>query len=161
MAKPINLIVACTENRVIGRDGLLPFDIPEDKIWFQEKTAGKTVVLGRKSFERWKKAGADRRIPVVVSSDQSLASPGVHVAPTVSSALALAQTLPGEIMVCGGQRIYEETLPLADRLYLTLVHTEAGGDRWFPEWRDQPWREVSRREAGDANFRYTFLILEK
>lgn len=161
MTKPISLIVACTENRVIGRNGLLPFVIPEDKIWFHEKTAGKTVVLGRRSFEMWSKAKADGRAPVVVTHDPSIASSAVRVASTVTGALAIAQALPGEIMVCGGQKIYEETLPVANRLFLTLVHAELPGDRWFPEWRKQPWRETWKRESHDANFRYTFLILEK
>jgi dihydrofolate reductase len=79
----------------------------------------------------------------------------------VPAALELAQTLPGEIMICGGQRIYEETLPLADRILLTLVHTEVPGDTWFPEWRDRPWRERWRREGQDENYRYTFSILER
>jgi dihydrofolate reductase len=161
MTKPINLIVACTENRVIGRNGLLPFSIPEDKIWFHEKTAGKTLVLGRRSFQQWRGATIDGRRPVVVTHDSSLASSETRVAATLADALAIAQSLPGEIMVCGGQRIYEETLPFARRLFLTLIHANLPGDRWFPEWRNQPWREIWNRESHDASFRYTFSILEK
>lgn len=161
MTKPVNLIVACTENRVIGRNGSLPFDIPEDKIWFNEKTMGKTIVLGRRSFEAWRKVMTDGRQPVVVTHDRSIASSSVHIAATVPEALVIAQTLPGEIMVCGGQRIYEETLPLAGRLFLTLVHTELPGDTLFPEWRNQPWREIWKRESHDATYHYTFSILEK
>jgi dihydrofolate reductase len=159
--KPLNLIVACAENRVIGRARRLPFDIPEDKAWFHEKTAGNTVVLGRICFETWPKVLADGRQPVVITQNKSLASERVRVAADVANALAIAQTLPGEIMICGGQRIYEETLPLADRLLLTLVHAEVPGDTWFPEWRHLPWRETWRRESRDANYRYTFSILER
>src|SRR5882724_12689610 len=97
MPKPIQLIVACAENRVIGRAGKLPFDIPEDKAWFHAKTAGTTVVLGRICFETWPKVLADGRQPVVISRDASLASDRVRVAANVSDALAVAQTLPGEI----------------------------------------------------------------
>ncbi|MDB6114422.1 MAG: folA, partial [Lacunisphaera sp.] len=68
MPKPLNLIVACAENRVIGRDGRLPFDIPEDKAWFHAKTAGTVVVLGRICFETWPKVLADGRQPVVITS---------------------------------------------------------------------------------------------
>ena len=161
MPKPLNLIVACAENRVIGRAGKLPFDIPEDKAWFHEKTAGCVVVLGRICFETWPKVLADGRQPVVITSNASLASDRVRVAATVSEALALAQTLPGEIMICGGQRLYEETLPLADRLLLTLVHAEVPGDTYFPEWRHLPWRETWRKESADANYRYTLSILER
>ena len=161
MAKPINLIVACAQNRVIGRDRRLPFDIAEDKAWFHEKTAGTIVVLGRICYETWPRVRQDGRIPVVITSNRSLAAPGVHRVPNVAGALALAQSLPGEIMVCGGQRIYEETLPLCDRLLLTLVHADVPGDTWFPEWRHLAWRETWRREGADARHRYTFSILER
>jgi dihydrofolate reductase len=161
MPKPLNLIVACAENRVIGRAGRLPFDIPEDKAWFHERTAGNVCVLGRICFETWPRVLADGRRPVVITRNRSLESERVRSAATVSEALAIAQTLPGEIMICGGQRVYEETLPLADRLLLTLVHANVPGDTWFPEWRHLPWRETDRRESADANYRYTFLILER
>ena len=161
MPKPLQLIVACAENRVMGRAGRLPFHIPEDKAWFHAKTAGQTVVLGRICFESWPKVLADGRQPVVITRNQSLASEHVRIAGTVAEALAIAQTLPGEIMICGGQRIYEETLPLAGRLLLTLVHAEVPGDTWFPEWRHLPWRETWRQEGQDANYRYTFSVLER
>ena len=161
MAKPISLIVACTENRVIGNGRALPFQIPEDKAWFAEKTAGCVVILGRISFEVWPAACANGRLPVVVTRKLSLAARHVRTAPTVTEALAIAETLPGDIMVCGGERIYEETLPLARRLFLTLVHADLPGDTRFPEWRNYPWRETWKRESQDANFRYTFSALEK
>ncbi len=161
MAKPVTLIVACAENRVIGRDRRLPFDIPEDKAWFHEKTAGQTVVLGRVCFETWPRVLQDGRQPVVITSNAKLATDRVRVADNVADALAIAQTLPGEIMVCGGQRIFEETLPLADRILLTLVHAEVPGDTWFPEWRNLRWRESGRRDSADANYRYTFSVLDR
>ena len=161
MPKSLDLIVACSENRVIGRAGRLPFDIPEDKAWFHEKTAGQTVVLGRICFETWPKVLADGRQPVVITRNQSLASDRVRVAASVTDALAIAQTLPGAIMICGGQRIYEETLPLAGRIFLTLVHAVIPGDRWFPEWRQLKWRETWKRESRDGNFKFSFSILER
>lgn len=161
MSKPLNLIVACAANRVIGRAGRLPFDIPEDKAWFHEKTAGTTVVLGRICYETWPRVRQDGRVPVVITSNAALAQPGVHRAPDVASALAQAQALPGEIMICGGQRIYEETLPLCDRLLLTLVHAEVPGDTWFPEWRQLAWRETWRKDSADAHYGYTFSVLER
>lgn len=161
MPKPINLIVACTENRVIGIGRKLPFHIPEDQRWFYERTAGTVCVLGRVCYEIWAGVHKDGRRPVVLSTNPDATQGRAPVAPDVPTALALAQTLPGEIMVCGGQRIYEETLPLADRLLLTLVHAEIGGDVYFPEWRHLPWRETWKKESADANYRYTFSILER
>ena len=170
MPKPLTLIVACAENRIIGRDGRLPFDIPEDKQWFHDQTAGRTVVLGRICYETWPKVQADGRQPVVITSQaerlQAVAktkSPAAEIrtAADVPSALAIAQQLPGEIMICGGERIYAETLPLAHRILLTFVHTEVPGDTRFPEWRHLNWRETWRRECRDAHFRYTFAQLDR
>ncbi|MFI5336792.1 MAG: dihydrofolate reductase [Opitutales bacterium] len=160
-AQPLSLIVACAENRVIGREGRLPFRLPEDRAWFEQHTAGRTLVLGRISYTAWSGARHDGRRPVVVTSQAGALPPPARTAPTVATALALARSLAGEIMVCGGQRIFEETLPLADRLYLTLVHAEATGDRWFPEWRNLAWRESYRRDSEAGGVRYTFQILER
>jgi dihydrofolate reductase len=161
--KMLHLIVACSENRVIGREGRLPWRIPEDLQYFHDETAGQICVLGRICFETWPRATLDGRLPVVITRNTSLARPGVRVAGSLSEALAIAEELPGEIFVCGGQRIYEETLAL-DRpmqLHLTLIHADIVGDTYFPEWRHQPWREVSRRESHDAHYRYAFQTLEK
>ena len=165
MPKLLNLIVACAENRVIGRDGRLPWRIPEDFQFFEEETAGKICVQGRVCFQSWTRAAMDGRQPVVLTRDTSLARAGVHVVPSLAAALAVAEGLPGEIYICGGERIFEETLALAGsrpmRLHLTLVHANVPGDTLFPEWRQITWREVARRESNDANFRYTFFTLER
>ena len=161
MHKPIQLIVACAENRVIGRARRLPFHIPEDKEWFHDRTANQVVVLGRICFETWPRVLLDGRKPVVITSNRALANDQVRVAANVTEALAIAQELPGEIMVCGGQRIYEETLSIADRILLTLVHSPVDGDTYFPEWRQLPWRETWKKDGADANYRYTFSILDR
>ncbi|MBI2814446.1 MAG: dihydrofolate reductase [Opitutae bacterium] len=173
MAKPLNLIVASAENRVIGQGRRLPFHIPEDKAWFHAKTANTVCVLGRICYEIWPRVLLDGRQPVVITSQPAQvradagrrfgagAAARVRLAPDVPAALAAARRLPGEIMVCGGQRIYEETLPLADRLLLTLVHADVPGDVFMPEWRHLPWRETWRKDSSDANHRYTFSILER
>ena len=163
MAKLLHLQVACAENRVIGRDGKLPWRIPEDLAFFHAQTEGNIVVLGRVCFETWPRVRLDGRRPVVITRNTALASDGVRVAGSLAAALAIAETLAGEIHICGGERIYAETLAL-DRpmkLHLTLVHADVAGDTFMPEWRQLAWREVSRRESADANFRYTFFELER
>lgn len=165
MPKPLHLIVACSENRAIGRDKKLPWRIPEDLKFFHDETAGQICVLGRVCYETWPRVRDDGRRPVVISRNRALEEPGVRVAASLSEALAIADTLPGEIFLCGGQRIYEETLALAGsterplRLHLTLIHAEIAGDTFMPEWRHLAWRETSRRESADTNYRYTFLEL--
>jgi dihydrofolate reductase len=163
MPKMINLMVACAENRVMGRENRLPWRIPEDLRFFHEETAGRTIVLGRICYQTWPRAREDGRRLIVITSDPSLEREGVQVARSVPEALALAETMPGEIYVNGGERIFAEVLALDRpmRLHLTLIHAEVPGDRYFPEWRHLPWREVARRDSSDENFRYTFFTLER
>ena len=163
MPKLLHLQVACAENRVIGRDGKLPWRIPEDLAFFHAQTAGHTVVLGRICYETWPRVRLDGRRPVVISRHTALATAGVSVAGSLAAALEIAETLPGEVHICGGERIYAETLALDRpmRLHLTLVHAEVPGDTHMPEWRHLAWKETARRESADANFRYTFFTLER
>lgn len=162
--KPLNLIVACAENRVIGRNGKLPWRIPEDFQFFQAQTAGQICVLGRVCYETWPSAAQDGRRPVVITRNRDLARENVAVVDSLSAALDVADRLPGDIYICGGESIYAETLALAGRrslrLYLTLIHANVEGDRRFPEWRHLAWQETERRESADANWRYTFFTLE-
>lgn len=162
MLKPLNLIVACAENRVIGRRGQLPWHIPEDLAFFHAETAGQICVLGRICFQSWPRATLDGRRPIVITRDRTVATDRTLVAGSLAAALALADSLPGEIMICGGERIYAETLALDRplRLRLTLIHAEIDGDTYFPEWRHLAWREIARRESADAHYRYTFFTLE-
>jgi dihydrofolate reductase len=163
MPKLLNVIVACSENRVIGRNGKLPWRIPEDMSFFHRETAGQICVLGRICFETWPRVTADGRRPIVITRNSALARPGVWSASDFSDALAIAESIPGEIYICGGERIYIETLALSRpiRLHLTLIHADIAGDTYFPEWRHLTWREISRRESSDANYRYTFFVLER
>jgi dihydrofolate reductase len=163
MLKLLHLIVACAENRVIGRNGRLPWRIPEDLKYFHDETAGKICVLGRICFETWPRVKLDGRRPVVVTRNRALAEPGVSVVSSLAEALATAESLPGEIYICGGERIYAEALalPRPMQLHLTLIHADIPGDTVFPEWRHLAWRELARRESSDANYRYTFLTLER
>jgi dihydrofolate reductase len=161
--RPLHLIVSCSENRVIGRDGHLPWRIPEDWEFFQRQTRGQVAVMGRVCFDTWPGAQQDGRRAVVVTAHPLPAGARAQAVDSFPEALQAAESLPGEIYICGGQRIYEEAfaLPRSLILHLTLVHAEVEGDRFFPEWRRLPWREVRRREGADANFRYTFLTLER
>jgi dihydrofolate reductase len=159
----INLMVACAENRVMGRKDRLPWRIPEDLRLFHEETAGRTIVLGRICYETWPRAREDGRRLIVITSNPSLERDGVRVARSVPEALEIAEAMPGEIYVTGGERIFEEVLALQRpmRLRLTLVHAVVPGDRFFPEWRHLQWREVGHRESSDENYRYTFFTLER
>lgn len=181
MHKVLHVVVACAENRVIGRNGQLPWRIPEDAEHFRQLTAGGVCVLGRTCFDTWPPATRGQRQPIVITSrplpneatgartDATVASARAAGASrpiparSLPEALAIAEQVPGDLFVCGGQRIFEETLQLERpmRLHLTLVHADVPGDRFFPEWRHLPWRELERRDSADANYRYTFHTLER
>src|SRR5262249_46522866 len=116
----ISLVVAMAENRVIGRAGGLPWHLPDDLKHFKRLTVDQTVIMGRRTFDEIKRPLANRR-NVVVSRNQDLAAHGVTVVPNLEEALALGAT-EAEVFVIGGGKIFALALPLADRLYLTLVH---------------------------------------
>ena len=163
MPKPLNLSVACAENRVIGRDGQLPWKIPEDWNFFKNQTAQSTVILGRISFESWKSILDDDRRAIVISRKKSLANERVQVVDSLAKGILAAEKSAGEIYVCGGQRIFEEAiaLPEVKRLYLTLVHANVKGDRFFPEWRHEFPKILEQQDGGDPNYRYTFYKLAR
>ena len=161
MPKLINLIVACSENRVIGLDGHMPWSIPEDTAFFQAKTRGHTVIMGSRCFTEWPSAALGRDVIVITQEPRALPT-GIHRVSSLPEAIACAQMLRGEIYLCGGQRVYEEGLVIGDRLFLTLVHaTIAGGDTFFPDWRAHFTREIERKDSHDDHWHYTFLTLVK
>lgn len=158
----LSLIVAMAQNRVIGIENRLPWHLPEDMRWFRRHTLGKAVVMGRKTYESIGRPLRERR-NIVVSRDPAFAPAGVEVVRSLDEALAISAGA-GEVMVMGGESIYAQLLPRAERLYLTLVHAEVAGDAWFPQFQWPQWREVERVDCrADARnpYDYSFLILER
>ncbi|MEO8995334.1 MAG: dihydrofolate reductase [Rhodanobacter sp.] len=159
--KNLSLIVACDENRLIGRDGDLPWRLPNDLKHFKALTLGKTVLMGRKT---WTSLGRPlpQRDNWVLTHDTQFRADGTRVFASLDEALAAHAT--GELMVIGGAELYRQTLLLAQRLYLTLVHTRAQGDTWFPAFDAAQFEEVARddRAADERHaFAYSFVTLER
>jgi dihydrofolate reductase len=162
MPSTISLIVACAENRVIGRDGQLPWRIPEDWDFFRRQTTGATVILGRISFYAWKSILHDDRRAIVVTHEKETPSERVSFVPSLDAAITEAkQDSTREIYICGGEAIFAEAIKRPDvtRLYLTLVHATVPGDRFFPPWEKEFPTVLQRRGSADQNFRYTFYTL--
>ncbi|WP_428608573.1 type 3 dihydrofolate reductase [Sedimenticola sp.] len=158
----ISLIAAMDENRVIGCENRLPWRLPADLQHFKRLTLGKPIVMGRKTWESLPGLLPDRTHIVITGSPRYVAE-GCLLAHSVDQALALAGDVE-EVMIVGGANLYRQLLPLADRLYLTCVHTRVTGDAWFPEYGSDAWREVERdaHQADERNpFDYTFLTLER
>ena len=154
----INLIVACARNRVIGKDGRLPWKIREDWEYFLEKTKQGTLIMGRRCYHEMGKHLLDREV-IALSRDPDHSFTNARKASSLPEALELAREKDGEIWICGGQAIYEEALPLADRLYLTLIEAEFDGDVFFPSWESTFTRVLSRKETAVDDLSLVFLVL--
>ncbi|MGD1879348.1 MAG: dihydrofolate reductase [Kiloniellaceae bacterium] len=165
---PIALIVARADNGVIGRAGGLPWHLSGDLKFFKAQTLGKPVVMGRKTYQSIGKP-LPGRPNLVVTRDGAFRAEGVEVFATVEAALARAQALAAEsgadeVMVIGGGQIYDLTLPLADRVYLTEVHAAPDGDTRFPDLDPAVWQET-RRDApvsgGEGQPAFSIVVLER
>lgn len=159
--RSISLILAMDDDRLIGAGGKLPWHLPGDLKRFKALTLGKTILMGRKT---WDSLG--RPLPGrdnwVLSRDPRFAPAGARVFAGLDDALAAHAR--GELMIIGGQQLFAEALPLAQRIYLTRVHARLPGDTWFPQFDARDWREAAG-EAHPADERhahaYRFVTLER
>ena len=158
----IAFVVARDRNGVIGKDGRLPWRLPDDMRHVRELTVGKPLIMGRRTFDSIGRP-LPNRVSIVLTRDPDFRCDGCLVARTPEEALTLAGDVP-EIVVFGGAGVFRDFLPRADRIYLTEVDTEAQGDTFFPTLDPKEWREVERRaHPADARhpFPFTFVMLER
>lgn len=163
----VSLIWAMADNRVIGIKNRLPWKLPADMKWFRQNTMGKPIIMGRLTFESFGAKPLPGRRNIIISRNANyganLAEGEIEVYTSIESALeALKNT--NEVMIIGGMSLYEQALPLANRLYMTLVHTEVEGDAWFPEFDVSRWEQSSRtdHDADENNpYPYSFITLDK
>ncbi len=149
------------EAGLIGRDGKLPWRLPEDLKHFRRLTLGKTVLMGRKTFESLGKPLEGRENWVLTRSVQ-FSPEGCRVYGDLQAALAAHPI--GELMVIGGADLYRQTLPLAHRIYLTKVHAQLEGDTRFPLEQLHGWRETEHSSfPADPRhaYPYSFITLER
>ncbi len=136
------LIAAMSLNRVIGINGTLPWHIPEDLKHFRRLTLGKPVIMGRKTFESIGRA-LPKRHNVVITRQLNFQAEEVSVVHSLDDAVHLFEGAE-EVMVIGGAEIYEQALPIAKRMYLTVVETTLEGDTLFPSYDKEAWLELER-----------------
>ncbi|TKI54190.1 dihydrofolate reductase [Brevibacillus antibioticus] len=137
----ISLIVAYARNQVIGKDGDMPWHLPADLKNVKELTTGKTIVMGRKTFESIGKPLPNRR-NVVLTRSQEFHPEGVDVVHTKDEVLAM-----GDVIIFGGSEIYRQFLDVVDRLYITEIDLETEGDTFFPAWDRNAYILVDKREG--------------
>ena len=158
----ISLIVAASNNNVIGAKGELPWRLSGDLRRFKALTMGKPVVMGRLTYE-----SIGRPLPgrqnIVISRQADFEAGGCDVVQSIDAAIAAAGDAK-EIMIIGGSHIYQEFLPQADRIYLTRVQAEIEGDVCLPDLAADEWHETTREEhCADAwnDYDVAFITLER
>ena len=155
----ISLVVAMARNRVIGRDNALPWRLPADLAYFKRVTMGHPIVMGRRTYESIGKPLPGRK-NIVVSRNPDFRAPGCIVVASLDAAWKAAGDAD-EVCVIGGTTLFEETLPVADRIHLTEVEAEVAGDTYFPEFDRGDWKENEvERHAADERHAYPFRIVE-
>jgi dihydrofolate reductase len=147
-APKVVLVAAVGENGVIGRDGALPWRLKSDMQHFRRLTLARPVVMGRKTYESIGKPLKDRT-NIVITRDPGYAAEGIVVAHSLEKAMQMARDDAKErgadsIAVIGGSGVFDETMPMADRLEITEVHASPEGDTFFPAIDAKLWRETAR-----------------
>lgn len=151
----ISVIAAMSQNRVIGRDGSLPWHLPTDLARFKSITTGHTVIMGRKTFESVGKPLPNRRT-IIITRNNDYQCADVFIAHSLDEALDHAAH-EDEIFILGGETVYRIALPRADRLYLTIIHATIEGDTYFPTLDFDDWKLVEdERHEIDERHAYAF-----
>jgi dihydrofolate reductase len=155
------IVAAMAQNRVIGRANRLPWHLPADLAHFKRLTLDKPILMGRRTWESLPGL-LPRRTHIIVTRDPNYRPEGCLVVRSPEEALATVHA--EELMVIGGERLYRSMLPMARRLYLTLIDAVMVGDAFFPEWNPRAWHEVAReiypRDERNA-YDLTFVTLER
>lgn len=163
-----SMIVAMSENRVIGINNKLPWYLPNDLKYFKQVTMGKPIIMGRKTFESIGKP-LPGRTNIIITRNKDWQAQGVKVAHSLEQAYELAEAIAeidgqNELMIIGGDQIYQSSLPDIDRIYLTQVHADVNGDAWFPEVDWSQWQELGREDyaaEGPNPYDYSFIVYER
>lgn len=154
---PIALVVARADNGVIGRDGRLPWHLPDDLRRFKRLTMGTAMIMGRKTFESLPGLLPGRR-HIVLTRDRGWRAEGAEVVHDVAGAIAAAGD-DAAVSIIGGADIFQLFLPIADRIELTEVHGDIAGDVTLPPFDPARWREVSREDHPAAEGRPSFSFV--
>jgi dihydrofolate reductase len=154
----VTLIAAMGRNRGIGLAGRMPWHLPGELQHFKHATMGKAIVMGRKTWESIGRALPGRQ-NIVVTRNPDYRHEDCLVVGSLTR--ALDEAVSDEVMIIGGGQLYEQALPLAAKMLLTLVDCEPEADTWFPVWNEDEWREVSRRsQPADHKNPLAYEVLE-
>ena len=160
----IAAVAAMGKNRVLGRENMLLWQIPEDLRRFKELTKGHPVIMGRKTFESivgYLGGPLPKRFNIVVTRDKNWKYDGIIAVGSVEDAIEEAKKLDKYIFIGGGAQIYEAALPYTDKLYLTLIDDEKEGDSFFPAY-EKIFTHIAREESHEWNgLKYHWVDLDR
>ena len=158
----ISAIAIISQNRGLGFENHLLFHVPGELPRFKKITMGHPVIMGRKTHE-----SIGRNLPgrtnIIITRDSAYQVEGAIVVHSLDEALHIAQSAEGndEVFILGGGQIFTEALPKTDRLYMTIVDTEAKADTFFPEYESEFTKKITEEEKTDWEYPYRFVTLEK
>ena len=154
----ISIIVAMGQNRVIGKNGQLPWHLPSDLQRFKRLTMGHTLIMGRRTFESIGRPLQGRKT-IILSRNPNFRAAGCDVVTDIKTALQLASSAE-ELFICGGAEIYQQSLPLTERIYLTTLEFNPDGDTVFPEFSTEGFKTLYARQF-KGPLDYQFCILQR
>lgn len=140
----IALMAALTHDFIIGKNGQLPWSIPDELKHFRDTTRHHVVIMGRKTYESVNRPMPNRH-NIVVSSKMD-APEGVQVVPSLNAAIELAKTYKTDIYIIGGTRLFEEGLKIADKMFLSWIKEDYPGDTFFPKFDESEWEIESTED---------------
>jgi|TARA_Y100000389_G_scaffold193149_1_gene221630 dihydrofolate reductase len=158
----LSIVVAMDNNGLIGKDNQLPWHLPADLAYFKKITTGKSILMGRKTFDSIGRPLPNRR-NIVITRNTEIMIPGCEVASSIDEALVLTEN-EKEVMVIGGASLCEQLLPKVSRLYITRIDSEFEGDIYFPAYEAASWHQVSSESHPKDiknNYSYHFIVLER
>ena len=161
----ISHIVAMSENRVIGRDGGMPWHIPEDFRHFKKTTMGHAMIMGRKTWDSIGRCLPGRLTIVVTRNRAFSVPPEVVIKPSINDAIEYCKAHTNqwgdECFIVGGGEIYRQSQNITDRIYLTTIHTTVSGDTSYPEFSSADFQQVKSEAHLDAPLPFTFSTWER
>lgn len=158
----ISIIVAMSDNRVIGINNSLPWHLPDDLANFKRLTSGKTIIMGRKTYESLPGILPNRK-HIVLTNSENYQPDRCKIVNSIDRAIELCKN-EDEIFFIGGSVVFQESLRLANKIYLTQVHVELVGDTFFPEFNMDDWlvvESIIRPADNQHKYTRTFKVLEK
>lgn len=160
--KNISIIVAIAENFAIGKNNDLLFHLPNDLKHFKEITSGHTIIMGRNTLLSLPKWPLPKRRHIVITDKKDDNFPGCEIVFSIEEAIEKVKN-EDEAFIIGGGMIYRQFFPVAQKLYLTLVHKSFGADIYFPEINYPEWKENFREDFHDEknDFNYSYINLER